>query len=160
MPWSFTTSQNEAIQAEKSHHLRNSIWHVLELRLCLGAIFIFINFWPCCAACTILVPWPGMEPAPPALEVWSLNHWTTRGSPREATVNMVKASVWWCQWSSKFDNPQRKIIGLGNKIEIKQLIGKVLPFMKSCKFYYFNLLDWWWWFNIIIQENNHSHKIT
>ena len=25
-----------------------------------------------------LVPWPGMEPLPPALEVWSLSHWTTR----------------------------------------------------------------------------------
>ena len=25
-----------------------------------------------------LVPWPGIEPRPPALEVWSLSHWTTR----------------------------------------------------------------------------------
>ena len=28
-----------------------------------------------------LVPWPGVEPRPPALGVWSLSHWTTRGSP-------------------------------------------------------------------------------
>ena len=28
-------------------------------------------------ACRILVPQPGMEPMPPALEAWSLNHWTT-----------------------------------------------------------------------------------
>ena len=28
------------------------------------------------------VPWPGMEPRPPALGVWSLNHWTTRAVPR------------------------------------------------------------------------------
>ena len=25
-----------------------------------------------------LVPWPGMEPGPPALGLWSLGHWTTR----------------------------------------------------------------------------------
>ena len=29
-------------------------------------------------ACGILVLRPGIEPIPPALEVWSLNHWTTR----------------------------------------------------------------------------------
>ena len=28
-------------------------------------------------ACGILVPQPGIEPAPPALEARSLNHWTT-----------------------------------------------------------------------------------
>ena len=26
-----------------------------------------------------LVPWPGIEPASPALGAWSLSHWTTRG---------------------------------------------------------------------------------
>ena len=28
-----------------------------------------------------LVPWPGIEPRPPALGVWSLSHWTTREVP-------------------------------------------------------------------------------
>ena len=28
-----------------------------------------------------LVPWPGTEPRPPELVVWSLNHWTTRKVP-------------------------------------------------------------------------------
>ena len=28
-----------------------------------------------------LVPWPGMEPGPPALGVWSPSHWTTREVP-------------------------------------------------------------------------------
>ena len=32
-------------------------------------------------ACGILVPWPGMEPAPLAVKVQSLNHWTTRQFP-------------------------------------------------------------------------------
>ena len=29
--------------------------------------------WPC----RVLVPGPGIQPVPPALEAWSLNHWTT-----------------------------------------------------------------------------------
>ena len=33
------------------------------------------------AAWKILVPRPGTEPMPPALGVWSLNHWTTREVP-------------------------------------------------------------------------------
>ena len=32
-------------------------------------------------ACKMLVPQPGMEPMPPAVEMWSLNHWTTREVP-------------------------------------------------------------------------------
>ncbi|XP_057389546.1 zinc finger protein 320-like isoform X2 [Balaenoptera acutorostrata] len=32
-------------------------------------------------ACGILVPRPGIEAAPPAVEAWSLNHWTTREVP-------------------------------------------------------------------------------
>ena len=28
-----------------------------------------------------LVPWPWIEPGPPALGAWSLNHWTTREVP-------------------------------------------------------------------------------
>ena len=30
------------------------------------------------AACEILVPWPGIEPMPPSVEVQSVNHWATR----------------------------------------------------------------------------------
>ena len=37
-----------------------------------------IIIWLCSESCVILVPWPGMEPAPSALEAWSLNHWTAR----------------------------------------------------------------------------------
>ncbi|XP_073665439.1 solute carrier family 22 member 18 isoform X11 [Tursiops truncatus] len=36
---------------------------------------------PCCAACGILVPQPGIEPVPPAAEAQSLNHWTAREVP-------------------------------------------------------------------------------
>ena len=38
----------------------------------------YYYYWPLCAAGRILVPWPGIEPEPPALGMLSLNHWTTR----------------------------------------------------------------------------------
>ena len=34
--------------------------------------------WPCLAACGNLVPWPWIEPVPPALKLLSHNHWTAR----------------------------------------------------------------------------------
>ena len=40
--------------------------------------FFFFFFWSYHVACKILVPWPGIEPMPPALEAQSLNHWTAR----------------------------------------------------------------------------------
>ena len=40
-------------------------------------------FFPCYMACGILVPLPGMEPVSPALEAWSLIHWTAREVLRE-----------------------------------------------------------------------------
>ena len=59
---------------------------------CSWQVFIyFILFWVffvClfvfllhCEAYGILVPWPGIEPVPPAVEALSLNHWTTREIP-------------------------------------------------------------------------------
>ena len=41
--------------------------------------YYFFFFWH--AACGILVPQPGIEPVPAAMEGWSLNHWTTREVP-------------------------------------------------------------------------------
>ena len=38
-------------------------------------------------ACGILVPRPGIEPAPPALEAQSLNHWTAREAPQASFEN-------------------------------------------------------------------------
>ena len=54
----------------------------LNLQPFLGYLhfFFFLIFWPCHAAPGILVPQPGMEPMAPALEVQSLNRWTTRES--------------------------------------------------------------------------------
>ena len=44
--------------------------------------FVLFFFWPQHVACRILVPQPGIEPMPPAMEAWSPNHWTAREVPR------------------------------------------------------------------------------
>ena len=54
-----------------------------------SSFFVTGVFQPHHQACGILVPWPGMEPAPPALELQSLNHWPTR----EVPFSFI--SVWW-----------------------------------------------------------------
>ena len=41
----------------------------------------FFFFWPQHLACRILVPQPGIEPEPPAMEVWSPNCCTTKEFP-------------------------------------------------------------------------------
>ena len=46
---------------------------------CIPPLFFFF-FLPH-HACGILVPPPGMEPTPPALEARRLNHWTAREVP-------------------------------------------------------------------------------
>ena len=40
--------------------------------------------------CGILVPQPGIELMPPAVEVWSLNSWTTREVPENAVKSDLK----------------------------------------------------------------------
>ena len=47
------------------------------------------HFWLCHMACRILVPWPGFEPMPPAVEVQSLNHWTPQGSPQTSLFDSL-----------------------------------------------------------------------
>ena len=42
---------------------------------------LFTYLWSSCAAHGILVPKPGLEPKPAALEAQSLNLWTTREVP-------------------------------------------------------------------------------
>ena len=42
---------------------------------------VYLTFWPHHISHGTLVTQPGIEPLPPALEAWSLNHWTTRKVP-------------------------------------------------------------------------------
>ena len=56
------------------HHNYLDICWSMPLNMFFFSYFFF--FWPCPAACDILVPWPGVE-----LVQWknqSLNHWTTK----------------------------------------------------------------------------------
>ena len=46
----------------------------------VGILCSFL-FWPRHAACRILVPRPGIEPVPPAVEAQSPNRWTAREAP-------------------------------------------------------------------------------
>ena len=41
-----------------------------------------------------LVPWPGIEPRPPSLGVWSLSYWTTREIPVLAVFEIPLSPVW------------------------------------------------------------------
>ena len=55
--------------------------------------FVFCFFWLCSAACKILFLRPGKEPILPAVELWNLNHWTTRDFPRGGGKKKVKVLV-------------------------------------------------------------------
>ena len=41
-------------------------------------LFLFLGHVAMSGSMQDRVPWPGIEPMPPALEVQSLNHWTIR----------------------------------------------------------------------------------
>ena len=47
----------------------------------------FYTFFFLATACRILVPQPGIEPTPPVLGAWCLNHWTTREASDLYTLN-------------------------------------------------------------------------
>ena len=49
--------------------------------------FVCVCVWLQCARCNILVPWPGIESMPPAVQVQSPNHGTIRGFPHVRIFN-------------------------------------------------------------------------
>ena len=51
-------------------------WVTREQKLVVTPPLFFLRLL--CAACRILVPWPGIQPGPPVVEAWSPNHWTAR----------------------------------------------------------------------------------
>ena len=56
--------------------------HMPQLKMPHATMKVDFFFFFCCVECGILVPWPGIELTPPALEAWSLNHLTVREVPR------------------------------------------------------------------------------
>ena len=71
IPW---TEDPGGLQSIGSHRVGHD-WNDLALTN------YYYYFRLCHVAYGILVPWPGFKPGPPAVEVWSLNHWTTREVP-------------------------------------------------------------------------------
>ena len=55
-------------------------------------VFVFLPHW---AVCGVLVPQPGIEPLPVAVEEQSPNHWTTREVPVHVVFN---ATALWSQY--------------------------------------------------------------
>ena len=64
---------------------RLTLWDFIFILLLL----FFLIFWLCRAVCGILGPRPGIEPVPPVLAAWSLNHWTTREVRRHGILNSL-----------------------------------------------------------------------
>ena len=65
-------------------YMHRDLFDILLL-LCFGFFFGHV-------ACGILVTLPGIEPVPPSLETWSLNHWTARKSP---LLQFLKKKFMW-----------------------------------------------------------------
>ena len=65
------------------HYYLNSLmtYAVEHLFTCLSSAYVLwwgfvCVFWLHQAVCGISVPWPGIEPRPLAVKVWSSNHWS------------------------------------------------------------------------------------
>jgi len=61
-------------------------------------------------ACRILVPLPGSEPVPPAVEAWSPNHWTIREFPIITVLYVRKQTRDSLNNLSKITKPQNEEI--------------------------------------------------
>ena len=73
----------------------------VDFVLCFS-IFIFG-----CMACGVLVPQSGIEPVPPALEAWSLSHWTSREIPHFKLLSLFL----WNTWAGTISNKNATIQG-------------------------------------------------
>ena len=67
--------------------------HLRETRVSKGVLYValiccwFFFFWLSYAASRILVPWPGIEPGPPAVDMQSPNHWTAKEIPSKSVLH-------------------------------------------------------------------------
>ena len=71
------------IAPESTSTLATSLFPPLSV-FCQKFFFFLVVvclFWPHFTACRILVPQPGFEPGPSAMETWSPNHWIAREFP-------------------------------------------------------------------------------
>ena len=78
----FWTRQNSHVEKSFSLiFLREPYLRHWWLKFCNPLKKNFFLIWPYCTAYRIILRRPGIEPVPPALEAWNLNHWTTREAP-------------------------------------------------------------------------------
>ena len=56
-----------------------------------------------------LVPWPGIELRPQALEAWSLGHWTTREVPKNKTLRIYNVPFF-PSWASPGERERFRIL--------------------------------------------------
>ena len=90
----------------------------------LMSFFKLIFFWPHHMTWGILVPGLGIKPIPPALEVWSLNHWTAREVPN-MFFKLFNFS-WWIHvyvWLSPFTV----------HLKLSQIVNQLIPQYKKFK---------------------------
>ena len=85
--------------------------------------FFSCGMWTLSCGMWNLVPQPRMEPRPPALETWSLSHWTTREVPGKMIFNNI---FWLTQYF--------KIQSFLFLINIKQLLLRYFTFLFHTKF--------------------------
>ena len=72
----------------------------------------------------ILVPQPGIKPVPPAVELWSPNHWVTREFPtkysfynlKKGAVQWLRLAVQWLRLRASNARAKGSIPAWGNKI--------------------------------------------
>ena len=80
-PWTAADQASLSLTVSRSLPKCISIESVMPSSYLIGCVSTFYEqcdtLFPL-SYCWILVPWPGIEPVPPAAEARSLNHWTAR----------------------------------------------------------------------------------
>ena len=86
-PLSFHSGRIQSLTC-KFQHIYKKGCHPLAMVLyflgqrCIWCVCVwFFFFFFCCLTRGILIAQPGIKPTPPAVEPWSLNHYTTREVP-------------------------------------------------------------------------------
>ena len=69
--------------------------------------FVIYLFLLCCMACGILVPWPGIKPMPPTMEMWTLNFWIPREVPGLIEIILIFIST---AFNSIYSQPWHDIL--------------------------------------------------
>ena len=100
--WSFKKAGDPAFVQEHLPYSNTSV----SLSLNSIALFFFFNLFAPGRSCSMwaLVPWSGMKPGPPALETWSVSHWTTREVPTWFLIDMAVSF----QCMTKFTTNKKK----------------------------------------------------